>query len=923
MYSSDASLYRVPPLMVVRPRDADEVLATLAVCRDAGVALTPRGAGTSIAGNAVGPGVVLDVRKHLDAVSSVDADSRTAVVQPGVVHAALQRVAARSSLRFGPDPSSHSRCTVGGMVGNNACGSRALGYGRTSDNVVGLDVATVAGERLHLAAGSMTTSSATLDRLRERIGADLATVRTELGRFPRQVSGYALNALLPEHGFDVARALVGSEGTLAVVLGATVRLVRDAPHRALVVLGYPSIAAAADDAPNLLPHLPTACEGLDSRIIDVVRRTRGPQAVPQLPAGDAWLLVEVVGETAAEVAHRAAVLRRSADTAAAEVVSDPAPMAALWRIREDGGGLAALATRRPSHAGWEDAAVPPERLGDYLRDFQHLLTERGLDGVPYGHFGDGCVHVRIDFPLHTRAGPSVLRDFVYDAARLVASYGGSLSGEHGDGRARSELLPLMYSDRVMALFADVKAIFDPDGILNPGVLVSPQRVDTALRSTGQARVQQGLALRLTADGGDLSTAVHRCTGVGKCLADNPAVGAVMCPSYLATGNEKDSTRGRARVLQDMVSGYLEPGAGPSWRADEVAEVLELCLACKGCASDCPTGVDIASYKAEVLHQRFRRRLRPRSHYTLGWLPRWARAASLAPRLANQVMRQSFTVRVMRRGAGIDQRRALPTLADQTFRSWAGARRDVDDGRPVVVLWADTFTDYFSPSVGRAAVAILEEAGYRVEVPADQLCCGLTFISTGQLSAARRILGRTVTALAAYADRGLPVVGLEPSCTAVLRGEASELLDDPRAATLAGKVRTLAELLAETPAWRPPDLRGTRIVAQPHCHHSAVLGWAADERLLRSTGAQLQRVGGCCGLAGNFGMEVGHYDVSVAVAEHDLLPAVRAGEEGTVVLADGFSCRTQLDHLTGVQGRHLAELLHPPERFRFDPTGGAR
>jgi FAD/FMN-containing dehydrogenase/Fe-S oxidoreductase len=923
LYSSDASLYRVPPALVVRPRDADEVLATLAACRSTGLPVTARGAGTSIAGNAVGPGAVLDFSKHMHAIGPIDAEAATAVVQPGVVQAALQRKALPFGLRFGPDPSSHSRCTIGGMIGNNACGSRALGYGRTSDNVVGLQVATASGESLTVGEGQ-SSRPVILDRLRERVAAELAEIRVELGRFTRQVSGYGLEHLLPERGFDVARALVGSEGTLAVVLAATVRLVRDPAHRALVVLGYPTIADAADDAPSMLVHRPAACEGLDARIVEVVRATQGSQAIPDLPAGGAWLLVEVVGDTEQEALAAAAAVRKGAGTRATRLVSHPADMRALWRIREDGAGLAARALERPGLAGWEDAAVPPARLGAYLRDFEALLVQHGLHGVPYGHFGDGCVHVRIDFPLESDPAGGVLRTFVQDAARLVASYGGSLSGEHGDGRARSELLPIMYPARVIDLFRDVKTLFDPDGLLNPGVLVAPRQVEDDLRLTVRSRVVSGLAIRLTDDGGDLSAAVHRCTGVGKCLADNATDGGVMCPSYQATRNEKDSTRGRARVLQDMVSGAFEAGEGPSWRAAEVADALELCLACKGCASDCPTGVDMATYKAEVLHQRFRGRLRPRSHYTLGWLPRWTSLAQCVPALANLAFGNAAAAHVLRWGAGIDQRRPLPRIARQSFRSWARGRRPTNGDGPRVVLWADTFTDHFTPAVGRAAVDVLERAGYRVEVPTEPLCCGLTWISTGQLGRAEKMLTRTIAVLSRYTEGGIPLVGLEPSCTAVLRVDAPELVADPRARTLAANVNTLAEILQRTPDWGPPDLEGVSVVAQPHCHQASVLGWDADAELLRRAGAQVHKVAGCCGLAGNFGMEKGHYDVSVAVAEHDLLPAVGAAAPGSIVVADGFSCRTQLAHLGSVDAIHLAELLGGPQPSRrTGRTGGLR
>jgi FAD/FMN-containing dehydrogenase/Fe-S oxidoreductase len=910
LYSSDGSLYRVLPRAVVRPRHPDELVATLETCRELGVPLTARGAGTSIAGNAVGPGVVVDTSRYLTGVRSIDPEARTATVDPGIVQAALQAAVRPHGLRFGPDPSTHNRCTVGGMIGNNACGSRALGYGRTSDNVVGLDVVTGGGERLRLGGGE-TCGSPALDRLRELVAGDLAAIRTELGRFGRQVSGYSLEHLLPERGFDVARALVGSEGTLALVLGATVRLVADAPVRGLVVLGYPSMADAADATPGLLPHSPTAVEGLDERIVQRLRDVPAA-AVPHLPRGAGWLVVELTGDTVAEVESRARGVLADAGALDALVVTDPAEAAAIWRIREDGAGLAARTSDgRPAHAGWEDAAVPVERLGAYLREFEALLVDHQLQGVPYGHFGDGCVHVRIDFPFGREPdrGRAAYRSFVTDAAALVARHGGSISGEHGDGRARGELLATMYSGRVLSLFERVKAVFDPDDVLNPGVLVRPAPVDADVRVAAAPRLTTGLALAYPHDGGDFSNAVHRCTGVGKCRADLTASGGVMCPSFVATREEKDSTRGRARVLQEM----LAPGGSVTgWRSPEVHEALDLCLSCKGCSRDCPTGVDMAAYKSEVLHQTYRRRLRPRSHYVLGRLPFWSDLAARVPRLANALTTSRLGGRLAKWTAGVDQRRSLPAFAPRTFRAdWAarvGGDGTAPGNGPPVALWVDSFTDHFAPAVAHAAVAVLADAGYRVQVPGADTCCGLTWITTGQLDAARRVVGSTVAALAPLAAAGVPIVGLEPSCTAVLRGEARDLVPGAEAEAVAAATRTLAELLGDTPGWVPPDLTGLPVVAQPHCHHHATMGWTTDERLLRGAGAAVQRLGGCCGLAGNWGVEKGHHDVSVAIAEHQLLPAVAALPADGVVLADGFSCRTQLDDLAGRRGLHLAELL---------------
>ena len=915
-YSSDASLYRVPPMAVVFPRTADDVEAVLRVCRDLGVPLTSRGSGTSIAGNAVGSGVVLDVRRHLGTIQHIDPEARTATVGPGVVLDDLQRAAAPFGLRFGPDPSTHDRCSIGGMIGNNACGSRALGYGRTVDNVLELDVVAGTGERVVAGSDAREGGSRLAAAAIDVVDAHGDAVVAELDRFSRQVSGYGLHHLLEVNGSSLARALVGSEGTCAITVGATLALVPDPAETVLVVLGYPDMAAAADAVPSLLPHGATAMEGLDARIVDVVRQRRGESAVPDLPTGGGWLFVEVGGDEPGEVHRRARAIAADADALGHRIVADAQQARALWRIREDGSGLVARVGPRPAHAGWEDAAVPPDRLGGYLREFEALLASHRLTGVPYGHFGDGCVHVRIDFPLGQPDGRSVFRAFLTDAAELVAAHGGSISGEHGDGRARSELLRAMYSDAAIDAFAAFKAACDPEDLLNPGIVVRPRPVDADLRAERPARIAAPLALRFDDDAGSFATAVQRCTGIGRCVGSVSSPGTVMCPSYLATGDERDSTRGRARVLQEMVEGTLVTGG---FRAPEVHEALDLCLACKGCASDCPTGTDVATYKAEVLHQTYRRRLRPRTHYGLGWLPRWARIAGLLPGVVARLLDLEPIARLAKFAAGIDRRRPIPRFATQNFRAWFADHDRLRTSRPSrpgpeprpVVLWIDTFTERFSPQVAVAAVRVLEDAGFQVQLTSPGRCCALTWISTGQLDAARRILRRTIDDLAQHARSGVPIVGLEPSCTGVLRSDALELLgsDDGAARDVAAATRTLAELLASArPEWSPPSLQGTEVVVQPHCHHHAVMGWTTDQTLLQSAGAAVTAVGGCCGLAGNFGVERGHHDVSVAVAETALLPAVRSAPADAVVLADGFSCRTQLEHLSDRRGMHLAELL---------------
>jgi len=913
LYSSDASLYRVVPQAVARPASTDELLAVLDAARAAGMPVTTRGAGTSCAGNAVGPGLVVDVGRHLTRIGEIDPEARTARVEPGVVQSSLQAAVAPYGLRFGPDPSTHNRCTIGGMIGNNACGPRALGYGRSSDNVMALDVVTGRGERLHLEHGQDAPLASSLARLRDVVAGDLGTIRTEFGTFGRQVSGYSLEHLLPERGFDVSRFLAGTEGTLAVITGATVRLVADAPYKQLVALGYATMADAADAVMAVLAHRPTAVEGLDRRIVDVVRRRRGPASVPPLPRGDGFMLVEVVGDDPGEVSARAARVLADAGALDGFAVTDPTEALALWKIREDGAGLAGVSLAEPAYPGWEDAAVPPARLGAYLRDFDALLTEFGLDALPYGHFGDGCVHARIDFPLTSPGGADTYRRFVEAAAKVAASYGGSMSGEHGDGRARGALLPTMYSPAAIALFGQVKDAFDPDNLLNPGVLVDPAPVDADLRTTGLVGHPLPVSRAFSAE-------VHKCSGVGKCLANTTGAQGVMCPSFQATREEKDSTRGRARVLQELVNGTLVGG----WRAPEVHDALDLCLSCKGCARDCPTGIDMASYKSTVLDHSYAGRLRPRSHYALGWLPRWGRMITRVPGLAAMINLSTSTPglkHLVRWSAGVDQRRSMPRFADRPARKRVHppeTRRGTlpeTKGRPVVV-WVDSFSDCFDGDGASSVLDVLRAAGYAPEFLERNACCGLTWISTGQREGARRQLRQALDVLHPVVAAGVPVVGLEPSCLAVWRSDAGELLDDPRVAEVAAGVLTLAELLERTPGWTAPDLSGVEVVAQPHCHHASVIGWRADAALLASTGATVTTVGGCCGLAGNFGVEQGHYDVSVAVAEHDLLPAVRQRPDA-VVLADGFSCRTQLAELADRHAVTLAELLSPGFRA---PTG---
>ena len=979
-YSSDAGLTRIPPLAVAFPRTPEQAIAAFDLARAHGVPLTARGGGTSCASNAIGPGLVLDFSRHMNRVISIDPEARTATVEPGCVGTTLQAAAGTHGLRFGPDPSSQNRATIAGMVANNACGPHATAWGRTCDNIVSLDCVDGQGRRFTATTGHDGALS-DVPGLASLIDSNLAPIRTELGRFKRQVSGYSLEHLTPEGGRNLAAMLAGTEGTLALILSITVRLVPLPEAPVLAALGYHSMIDAADDVPALLAHSPLAVEGMDRRLVDVVRAHKGPGAVPTLPEGDGWLLVEVgaPGEDLEVTLERARAL--CAESAAVDTVVYPpgAQASALWRIRADGAGLGGRTPPdgegggdQQAWPGFEDAAVPPEKLGDYLRDFTALMEEFDIDGLLYGHFGDGCVHVRLSMPLETPEGVAHSRAFLQSAARICAAHGGSVSGEHGDGRARGELLRFMYSPEMLDLFARVKHVFDPGNLLNPGVLAAPMdEAEASSRSKARtagvagdpAELQPGVdsldrnlrrvaarpmpadgGFAFTHDGGDFTAAVHRCTGVGKCRA--VVSGTFMCPSYLATREEKDVTRGRARILQEAANSQLVTAID----SPEVLEALDLCLACKACSADCPAGVDMARYRSEALFRTYRGRMRPLSHYTLGWLPRLTRVTARVPGLAS-IANAAMSLTALRslafRIIGLDPRRGMPTLQSSTFTAWARRRSLLADsvpasansdpvsvareregatassmpdspilsgprdpsGRPYALVWADSFSQTLDDAGARAVVDVLEANGF-APIVAPDACCGLTWITTGQLTGAKEHLASLLGVLAPFAASGIPIVGVEPSCTAVLRDDLLDLLpEDPRSGLVSSATHTLAEVLSAVPASERslPRLEGVEIVAQPHCHHYSVMGWDADQALLESLGARVTRLEGCCGLAGNFGMEAGHYDLSVAVASHSLLPSLSAKPDA-VYLADGFSCRTQAAQLAGRGGVHLATLL---------------
>ncbi len=938
-YSTDASNFRQVPVGVVVPRTPEAAAAAVAVCREHDAPVLSRGGGTSLAGQTTNTAVVLDWSKYCTRVESVDPRQRTCTVQPGIVLDQLNENLARHALRFGPEPATHMNCTLGGMIGNNSCGATAQRTGKVVDNIAALEVLLYDGTRFWCGP----TDDAEYARIERRgdrraeIYRRLRGVRDRYGPLirerypdiPRRVSGYNLDSLLPEYGFDVARLLVGSESTLVTVLRATLKLVPVLPERSLVVLGYPSVAEAADAVPAILPYDPIALEGLDHRLIhDEQAKHLNPQALQELPAGSAFLMVQFGGKSQDEVdaaAHRMLdALHGTEHHPAAEFFDDPAREDELWQVREAGlGATAHVPHQRDTWEGWEDSAVAPGRLGDYLRDLDKLYSEFGYadEAMPalYGHFGQGCVHTRIPFDLYTTEGVAAYRRFLERAADLVVSYGGSLSGEHGDGQSRGELLVRMFGPELIGAFEEVKDAFDPAGQMNPGKVVRAARLDEHLRLGGDwsPAAPQDLHFRYPHDGGSFAQAVNRCVGIGKCRQHEQPNGAVMCPSYQVTMEEEHSTRGRARLLEEMLHGHGDSPITDGWRSGAVRAALDLCLACKGCKSDCPANVDMATYKAEFLDHHWAGRpwRRPRSDWALGWLPTAARAVHRLrlPRLVNTLSHAPGLHRAGALVAGVEPRE-VPLFAPESLQRWAEHRERRGTGeRGTVLLWPDTFTNYFHPHIGQAAVAVLEDAGWRVEIPAEPVCCGLTWISTGQLGTAKRVLGEAVARLGAHVRAGGYVVGLEPSCTAVFRSDAVELFpDDQDVLRLRDHIVTLAELLTEhTPGWEPPPLPGREVLAQVHCHQHAVLGWDADAALLASAGAKPEHLAsGCCGLAGNFGFQPGHAGMSEALAERVLLPRLREADPAAVVLADGFSCRTQIHELDsgGREAMHLAELL---------------
>ena len=921
VYSTDASNYRQVPIGVIAPRHDGDVATALRIARENSLPILARGGGTSLAGQTTNAALVLDFSKFMNRIIAIDSERRVAIVEPGVVQSNLNDAAGSSGLFFAPDPSTKDRCTIGGMIGNNSCGSHSAAYGKTVDNLEAIEAILYDGTRLNF-AGSMSDESirAVTDapgREAELVRALLSlrdrsaeSVRAHYPKIPRRVSGYNLDELLPERGFNLARALVGSEGTCAVTLRATLRLVPRPRSVTLVVLGFDDVYLAADQTPWILAHRPEALEGFDHNLPDFAR-IKGMPGVRFLPDGRAFLIVELGADSPTEAQERAARLveeaRKVRECSGTAILPNTAEQTAVWRLRESGLGAGAFIPGHPRvWPGAEDAAVPPERLGAYLRRFNDVLAANSLSAATYyGHFGEGCVHARINFDLGSRQGVAVFRRAMEQIGALVAEFGGSLSGEHGDGIARSELLPSMYPSDLIDAFREFKRAFDPDSRMNPGVIVDPHPMDSHLKLDGNYAPRNiATHFDFSTEGG-LAGAALKCVGLGKCRKTE--VGT-MCPSYMATRDEKHSTRGRARLIFEALNGNLLSGG---FGDPAVKEALDLCLSCKGCLGECPASVDMAAYRAEFFSHYYEQTARPLKSHFFGRLHDLARVASFAPGVVNALAGAPILGSVAKKILGIHQKRSLPHFANQTLRSWFEAHKPNEAGREVI-LFPDTFTNFLEPEVGIAAVNVLERAGFRVSIPGRDLCCGRPLYDQGMLDRARGLLEIAMRALAPAAERGAAVVGLEPSCILTFRDELLKFFpNEARAKTLASRAMMLDEFLArEAPDFAAGSLPG-RVVLHGHCHQKAISGIETEAKLLaRIDGAQVEVLeAGCCGMAGAFGYDHEHYDVSTAIAERVLVPKLRDTTAQTIIVSDGFSCRSQIRHFCPERKpMHLAQIL---------------
>ena len=923
-YSMDASNYRQIPIGIVVPRDEADVITTVSICRKFGAPILSRGGGTSLAGQGCNVAVVLDFSKYLNRILELDPEQRFARVQPGLVLDTLRDAAEKYGLTFAPDPSTHNRCTLGGMIGNNSSGTHSLMGGKVQDNIEELRVLLYDGTILTVGATSSEELARVIRengrrgqiysgllRLRDRYG---AFARDRFAKIPRRVSGYNFDELLPETSFNVARALVGSEGTCVIVLDAKVRLVHSPPYKSLVCLGCKDVFVAADSVPDILRFKPIALEGFEGDVLAVMRQKNlQPENIALLPPGNGYLLAEFGGDTAAEADAEADKLvnwlRKQPEPPVIKVVRDPDEVKRIWKVREasNGGTTVIPGQHSITHEGWEDAAVHPRMLGRYLRDYKALLAKHGYKGWYYGHFGEGCVHQRVNFDLETDRGVRTFRRFLEEAADLVVQYGGSISGEHGDGHARAFLYEKMFGPELVDGFRQFKQLWDPDNKLNPGKVVDPYPPEAFLKLGADYNpLPVKTHFHFPDDQGSLEKATQRCVGVGACRKTDAGT---MCPSYQVTRDEIHSTRGRAHLLFEMLQGEVLKGG---WRDQAVKESMDLCLSCKGCKSECPTNVDIATYKSEFLSHYYEGRPRPFNHYAFGFIDRWARLASFAPKLVNAINSSPVVSRVAKAMLQVAQQREIPKLAEEIFVSWVRKQPAGSGPGREVVLFADTFNNYFRPSTARAAWEVLQRAGFAVHVPQTQehLCCGRPLYDFGLLSAAKKYLQKVLHALEPYVNAGLPVIMLEPSCASVFRDELRGLFPHHGVAyRLRQQTFTLSSFLQTQNDYEPPRIPGRKVLLHGHCHHKAVLKFSDEEALLRRMGVELKSLdSGCCGMAGPFGFESANMAISQALGERVLLPAVRACGPETIVLTDGFSCHEQIAQNTNREPLHIAEVL---------------